>query len=96
MFHLTEGLSDSSERPDKKIAQVDLSKKNLDLLVESEERRGPRSSGSKLGLSNFNIDALNSNFARFEKKVARKGFDDDKENLPSSRSLTKIKARPIL
>ena len=94
MFHLTEGLSPSSDRPEKKISQADLSKENLDLFEESEERRGPRSSGSKLGLSNLNIDVLNSNFARFERKVARKSYDEDKENLLSSRSLTKIKARP--
>jgi len=69
-------------------------KENVDLIGDSPAKRGPRSSRSKLGLTNLNLNVLSSNFARFEEKVASKGFDDDKDNLSSSRSLTKIKARP--
>ena len=46
-------------------------------------------------LHNLNLNVLNSNFARFEEKVAFKGLgDDDQENVSSAISLTRIKARP--
>ena len=46
-------------------------------------------------LRNLNLNVLNSNFARFEEKVAFKGLgDDDQENVSSAISLTRIKARP--
>ena len=89
MFHPVEG---SSGRLKDNNSKVDLSKENLDVFGHPQEKSGARSSGSKLGLSNLNV--LNSNFARFEEKVALKGFDDGvNENLSSSRSLTRIKAR---
>ena len=90
MFHPLEG---SSGRLKEEISKVDISKENLDVLKDLKENIGVRSSGSKLGLSNLNV--LNSNFARFEEKVALRGFDEDvQENLSSNRSLTRIKARP--
>jgi len=90
MFHPLEG---SSGRLKEEISKVDVSKENLDVLKDLKENIGVRSSGSKLGLSNLNV--LNSNFARFEEKVALRGFDEDvQENLSSTRSLTRIKARP--
>ena len=92
MFHTAE--EPSSGRLKMKISQVDPMKENMDLIGNSPAKRGPRSSGSKLGLSNLNLNVLSSNFARFEEKVASKGFDDDKENPSSTRSMTKIKARP--
>ena len=92
MFYPVEG---STGRLKEKSSKADISKENLDTFGNPQENSGAgvRSSGSKLGLSNLNV--LNSNFARFEEKVALRGFDEDvQEKLSSTRSLTRIKARP--
>ena len=45
-------------------------------------------------LRNLNLNVLNSNFVRFEEKVALKGLvDDDQVNVSSASSLTRIKSR---
>ena len=89
MLHPIEG---SLGRLKEKSSKVDISKENIDVFGDPQEKIGARRSGSKLGLSNLSV--LNSNFARFEEKVALKGLNEDfQENPSSTRSLTKIKAR---
>ena len=89
MLHTTEG---SLGRLKEKSSKVDISKENIDVFGDPQEKIGARRSGSKLGLSNLSV--LNSNFARFEEKIALKGLNEDfQENPSSTRSLTKIKAR---
>lgn len=89
MLHPIEG---SLGRLKEESSKVDIMKENTDVLGDPQEKIVARRSGSKLGLSNLSV--LNSNFARFEEKVALKGLNEDfQENPSSTRSLTKIKAR---